>query len=101
MYWGFKKQLQTIFTDTLTFDFIDLTDISKVENFIKSNTVMIWVETPSNPLLKVTDIRGTVKIAKKINALVIVDNTFMSPLLQNPIELGADIVVHSATNNRY
>lgn len=97
MYWGFKKQLQTIFTDTLTFDFIDLTDTSKVENFIKSNTVMIWVETPSNPLLKITDIEALSKICKTHHLVLTVDSTFASPVLQNPILLGADIVMHSTT----
>lgn len=77
--------------------FVDASNLTEIEEAIKENTKAIYLETPSNPLLKVTDIRGAVNIAKKIGALVIVDNTFMSPLLQKPLELGADIVVHSAT----
>jgi cystathionine gamma-synthase len=97
MYWGFKKQLQTIFEDTLTIDFIDLTELSSIESFIKPNTVMIWAETPSNPLLKITDIEALGKICKAHNLIFAVDSTFASPILQNPILLGADIVMHSTT----
>jgi len=97
MYWGFKKQLQSLFADTLTLDFIDLTDLSVVDSYIKSNTVMIWAETPSNPLLKITDIEGLAKISKANNLIFAVDSTFASPILQNPILLGADIVMHSTT----
>jgi cystathionine gamma-synthase len=97
MYWGFKKQLQTIFKDTLEIDFIDLTDTSVVKNFIKKNTVLIWIETPSNPLLKITDVAAIAKIAKENNLILACDSTFASPCLQNPISLGADIVMHSST----
>lgn len=77
--------------------FVDMTDLQNVTKSIKENTVAIFVETPSNPLLDITDIRGVVSIAKKHNLLTIVDNTFMSPYLQRPLDLGADIVTHSAT----
>lgn len=77
--------------------FVDTTDLSKVEAAIRPNTKAIFIETPSNPLLDVTDIRGVVAIAQKHQLLTIVDNTFMSPVLQRPLELGADIVLHSAT----
>ena len=97
MYWGFKKQLQTIFADTLTIDFIDLTELSLIESFIKPNTVMIWAETPSNPLLKITDIEALAKICKAHDLIFAVDSTFASPVLQNPILQGADIVMHSTT----
>lgn len=97
MYWGFKKQLQTIFADTLTIDFIDLTELSTIESFIKPNTVMIWAETPSNPLLKITDIETLGKICKANDLIFAVDSTFASPILQNPILLGADVVMHSTT----
>lgn len=97
MYWGFKKQLQSVFAETLTIDFIDLTELNKVESFIKPNTVMIWAETPSNPLLKITDIEALAKICKSHNLVFAVDNTFASPTLQNPILQGADIVMHSTT----
>lgn len=97
MYWGFKKQLQSIFADILEFDFVDLTDVEIIGNYIKENTVMIWVETPSNPLLKVTDLTAISAIAKKHNLTLACDSTFASPILQNPIVLGADIVMHSTT----
>lgn len=97
MYWGFKKQLQSIFADTLTIDFIDLNDIEGISAYIKENTVMIWVETPSNPLLKITDLAAISEIAKKHDLLLACDSTFASPCLQKPIELGADIVMHSST----
>ena len=97
MYWGFKKQLQSIFADILSIDFIDLTHIEGIEASIRSNTVMLWIETPSNPLLKVTDIAALSAITKKHNLILACDSTFASPCLQNPIALGADIVMHSTT----
>ncbi len=97
MYWGFKKQLNTIFNGILEFDFIDLTQTANIESFIRPTTAMIWVETPSNPLLKVTDIVATSQIARKHGLLLAVDSTFASPSLQNPIALGADLVMHSST----
>jgi cystathionine gamma-synthase len=97
MYWGFKKQLQSIFGETLTFDFIDLTDLTQVENYIQPTTVMVWAETPSNPLLKITDIEALSAICKTKGLIFAVDSTFASPILQNPILLGADIVMHSTT----
>ena len=77
--------------------FVDMTDLEKVKAAVKPNTKAIFVETPSNPLLDVTDIRGVVAIAQKYKLITIVDNTFMSPYLQRPLDLGADIVLHSAT----
>ena len=97
MYWGFKKQLQSIFKDTLEIDFIDLTNATEIERYIKPNTVMIWVETPSNPLLKITDLSAVSAICKKHGLMMACDSTFASPCLQNPIELGADVVMHSTT----
>ncbi len=97
MYWGFKKQLQTIFADTLEIDFIDLTNADQISSFIKENTVLIWVETPSNPLLKITDVAAIAKNAKANKLTLACDSTFASPCLQNPIKLGADIVMHSST----
>jgi len=97
MYWGFKRQLQTIFANTLEFDFIDLTDLSAIEQYIKGNTVLIWLETPSNPLLKVTDIAAISAITRKHGLTLACDSTFASPSLQNPIGHGADIVMHSST----
>lgn len=97
MYWGFKKQLQNIFAESLTFDFIDLTEIDIVAQYIRPHTALIWIETPSNPLLKITDIAAIAKIAKAHKLMLACDSTFASPILQNPILLGADIVMHSTT----
>lgn len=77
--------------------FVDLADLDAVRAAIKPNTKAIYIETPSNPILAVTDIPAIVAIAKEKNLLTIADNTFMSPVLQKPLELGVDIVVHSAT----
>ncbi|MBT2637895.1 MULTISPECIES: cystathionine beta-lyase [unclassified Bacillus (in: firmicutes)] len=77
--------------------FVDMTDLEAVEQAIRPNTALFYAETPSNPLLKVTDIQAISEIAKKHGALTFVDNTFMTPYLQRPLELGADIVLHSAT----
>lgn len=81
----------------LQFSYLDLTKTSNLENAIQANTKMIWLESPTNPTLKLSDIQHICQIAKKKNILVVVDNTFMSPYFQRPLELGADIVVHSAT----
>jgi len=77
--------------------FVDTSDIEAVKKSIKPNTKMLYVETPGNPTLSITDLSEMNKIAKSINACFVVDNTFMSPALQNPISFGADIVVHSMT----
>lgn len=77
--------------------FVDMTDLDAVEQAIRPNTALLYAETPSNPLLKITDIQGISEIAKKHGALTFVDNTFMTPYLQRPLDLGADIVLHSAT----
>ncbi len=79
------------------FSFLDLTHTENFVKAIKPNTKMVWLETPTNPTLKLTDIAAIAAIAKQKNILVVVDNTFMSPYFQRPLELGADIVVHSAT----
>ncbi|PJI07397.1 MULTISPECIES: trans-sulfuration enzyme family protein [Clostridium] len=78
-------------------ELVDTTDVDKVRKAVKENTKAIYIETPSNPLMKITNIKEIVKLAKEYNLLVIADNTFMSPFLQRPLELGCDIVVHSAT----
>jgi len=78
-------------------DLVDATQTSSVEKAIKANTKLIWLESPTNPLLKVCDIQAIADIAHRHNILVIVDNTFLSPYFQNPTVLGADIVVHSIT----
>lgn len=81
----------------LDFSFVDMTDLAAVEGAFRDDTRMVWVETPTNPLLKIVDIEGVAALAKKHGAIVVVDNTFATPYLQRPIELGCDIVMHSAT----
>lgn len=81
----------------LEYDFIDLTQLDQIESKIRPNTKAIYLETPSNPLLKIVDIETVSKIAKSHGLLTIADNTFASPYFQNPLTLGADIVLHSAT----
>ncbi|WP_038031239.1 cystathionine gamma-synthase [Thermonema rossianum] len=81
----------------LKFHFINMENVADVEQYINENTRMIWVETPTNPLMKIIDIAGVARIAKKHGLLLTVDNTFASPYLQNPLDLGADIVMHSVT----
>jgi len=81
----------------IKFHFIDLTNAANVAPLINAKTKLIWVETPTNPLMNIVDIKACVDLAKKNSILVAVDNTFASPYLQNPLELGADIVMHSVT----
>lgn len=77
--------------------FVDASNNDDIAKAIKSNTKAIYLETPSNPLIKITDLIGVVKIAKERNLLTIIDNTFMTPYLQRPLELGIDIIIHSGT----
>ncbi len=81
----------------LQFSYVDTSDAAQVEEAIKENTKALYIETPSNPTMKVTDLSAMKELAQKHGLLLIVDNTFLSPYLQNPLELGADIVVHSGT----
>jgi cysteine-S-conjugate beta-lyase len=81
----------------IEYTFVDMTDLHEVASHIRPNTKVIYIETPSNPLLKVTDIRGIVKLAKANGCLTFLDNTFMTPALQRPLDLGVDVVLHSAT----
>jgi len=98
VYGGTYRAVTQLFSRfNIEFTFVDASDTLNIKNAIKENTKAIYLETPSNPLLKVIDLKASIKIAKECGAIVIVDNTFMSPYLQRPLELGADIVVHSAT----
>jgi cystathionine beta-lyase/cystathionine gamma-synthase len=81
----------------ITYDMADVADLKAFEKAIRNETKVIYVETPSNPLLKITDLAGVAKIAKKHGLITIIDNTFASPVNQNPIALGIDIVIHSGT----
>ena len=84
-------------TSNLSFSFIDMTDPSTIEAAITPKTRMIWLETPSNPMLKLANLREIANIAKRHGLITVVDNTFATPWIQRPIELGFDIVLHSAT----
>ncbi len=79
------------------FSFVNMRDLKKVQSSIKAKTRMIWIETPSNPLLNILDISALVAIARKKKILTVADNTFLSPYFQKPLELGVDMVVHSTT----
>jgi cystathionine beta-lyase/cystathionine gamma-synthase len=81
----------------LDFSWVDSTDLKNIEAAIQPNTKMIYVETPTNPMLNITDLKGVSEIAKKNNLISICDNTFMSPYFQNPLSFGIDIVLHSTT----
>lgn len=97
MYHGLHNSITQLFKGVHEASFVDMTDLDAVEKAIRPNTRLIWVESPSNPLLKVTDIRKVAAIAKAHGAILAVDNTFASPVFQNPLELGADLVMHSST----
>jgi cystathionine beta-lyase/cystathionine gamma-synthase len=81
----------------LDFSWVDSSNLQNVENAIRKNTKMVFVETPTNPMLNLTDLKGVAEIAKKNNLISVCDNTFMSPYFQNPLEWGIDIVIHSTT----
>jgi cystathionine gamma-lyase len=81
----------------LDFTYVDLTDAGQLESAIKKNTRMVWIETPSNPLLKIIDLEAIAKIAREHKIISVSDNTFATPWIQRPIEVGFDLVVHSAT----
>lgn len=79
------------------FHFVSMNDASSIEQYVNSNTKLIWIETPTNPMLNIIDIAALVSISKKHSILLAVDNTFATPYLQQPLDMGADIVMHSAT----
>jgi cystathionine beta-lyase/cystathionine gamma-synthase len=81
----------------IEFSWVEATDVKNIESAIKSNTKMVFVETPTNPMLNITDLESTAAICKKHNLISVVDNTFMSPYFQNPLNFGCDIVLHSET----
>ncbi|MFC4689078.1 cystathionine gamma-synthase [Dokdonia genika] len=81
----------------ITFHFVDMSDIKNIETQITNNTKMIWMESPTNPMMNIFDIQAVAKLANQNNILLAVDNTFATPYLQNPLDLGAHIVMHSAT----
>ena len=93
----FRLTEQILTRFNIQFTTVDTTHLQEIEQAIQSNTKLVYIETPSNPLFKVTDIKGVAQIAEQHKLLLAVDNTFMTPLGQSPLALGADIVVHSAT----
>src|SRR3569833_259828 len=97
MYHGLRNQLKKLFDGILKFDFIEVNNIEEVDRHLMPSTGLIWLEPPSNPLLKVTDIKKVVDLARKHSIRVVVDNTFASPMCQQPVALGADLVMHSSS----
>jgi cystathionine beta-lyase len=98
LYGGSYRIFNTIFAKYgIKFHFVDMQHPSSVEALVNANTKLIWVETPTNPMMNIIDIKAMAQIAKKANAMLAVDNTFATPYLQNPLDLGADIVMHSVT----
>ncbi len=98
LYGGTFRLFTKIFENYgIKFHFIGMENTQNIEDFVNENTKLIWIETPTNPMLNIIDIKATSKIAKKHNLLLAVDNTFATPYLQLPLDLGADIVMHSAT----
>ena len=98
LYGGSYRMFTKIFQKFgIKFHFIDLSDAANIKPFINDNTRLLWLETPTNPLMNIVDIRACADIARQHKIMVAVDNTFASPYLQNPLDLGADIVMHSVT----
>jgi cystathionine beta-lyase/cystathionine gamma-synthase len=98
MYGGTYRLFTKVFEKFgIKFNYVDTTNVTNVEQAITPNTKLIWIETPTNPLMNITDIAAVAAISKKAGTILCVDNTFASPYLQNPLDLGADIVMHSAT----
>ncbi len=98
LYGGSYRLFRTIFEKYgLKFHFVGMQDVSTVEQYMNEKTKMIWVETPTNPMMNIVDLEACSKLAKKYDALLGVDNTFATPYLQRPLDWGADIVMHSVT----
>jgi len=98
IYYAIKKLMLEVFKRwDLTYDLVEMTNIEAIKEAIKPNTSLIWIETPSNPQLKISEISAISKLATKNKIICVVDNTWATPVLQNPLELGADIAMHSST----
>ena len=98
LYGGSKRLFNHVFNEyNISVTFIDVTDVPLLEEAIQPNTKLIWIESPSNPLLKVCDIRSIADMTHNNNLILVVDNTFLSPYFQKPLDLGADVVVYSST----
>ncbi|MFA5059138.1 MAG: PLP-dependent aspartate aminotransferase family protein [Candidatus Omnitrophota bacterium] len=98
IYGGSYRLFRYVFTKmNIKFSFINMRDLNAIKKAVHSKTKMIWIETPSNPLLNIVDIEAVVNIAKKKKILTVVDNTFLSPYFQRPFEFGVDVIIHSTT----
>ena len=98
LYGGTYRLFTKIFENyAIKFHFVNMSNLDSIPNLINKNTKMIWAETPTNPMLNIVDVRSLSSISKKYNLIFVVDNTFATPFLQKPLELGADIVMHSLT----
>ena len=97
IYYNTKVIIDNLYANFLTCTVVDMTDLGAIKRAIKKNTKLIWIETPSNPSLKITDIQAVVKIAKTKSILVACDNTWATPFFTRPFELGVDLVMHSTT----
>ncbi|MCW4469303.1 cystathionine gamma-synthase [Flavobacterium sp. MFBS3-15] len=98
LYGGTYRMFTRVYKDSgIKFHFVDMNDLDKFRSLFNDNTKLVWVETPTNPLMKLADIAAVAKICKEKKVLFAVDNTFATPYLQRPLDLGADIVMHSAT----
>jgi cystathionine beta-lyase len=100
LYGGTYRLFTSVFEKFgIKFHFVGMENADKIEEYVNENTKLIWVETPTNPMMNIIDIKSVSAVAKKHNVLLAVDNTFATPYLQRPLDLGADIVMHSATKN--
>jgi len=98
VYYGLRQVLHTVFAKwPLELTHVDMTDLNAVRSAVRPTTRLVWVETPSNPLLKISDLTGIAQIARKANAISICDGTFTTPMVQHPFQHGIDMVMHSTT----
>lgn len=97
MYHGLQKQLKEIVNDKINVTYVDMTNLEKLRDAITPETYLIWTESPSNPLIQISDLGEIAKMAKMHNIRLVCDNTFATPIFQNPLVIGADIVMHSTT----
>src|SRR5436190_4824677 len=98
VYYGLRKVIGDVFAKAgLETSYVDMTDLAAVRAAVRPETRLVWVETPSNPLMKISDLAGIAEIARGANAISVCDGTFSTPILQRPLELGIDMVTHSTT----
>src|SRR5450755_4373001 len=98
VYYGLRKVIATVFEKwPLAITYVDMTDLDAVRAAVRPGTRLVWVETPSNPLLKVTDLAAVAAIARQANAISVCDGTFTTPVVQRPFDFGIDMVMHSTT----